>query len=289
MIHLLQPKIFQSITDDINSVKLRISNHLTGPLSQKVFFVHLHKCGGTSVAKAVRTCYRTLDLRQEKNLVSINASASLDAAMMHNPFEKNVKNDYYSDPQIIHQVLTYREELLLYYMCNDAVKYVSGHFGFSSTIHKYFSGQYAFITLMRDPVDRIISLYYYNRYHSNAKCGFSDLKSYLKLRGEQNRGYYVRMLGGLAADRDYTSRDAIARAKQNLHKFALIGCLEYLEDFIQRFECQFHQKLRVRKLNQSPRPLNIREETENMRTEIEKICSADIEIYNYVRKNFVHA
>ncbi|MEO0373872.1 MAG: sulfotransferase family 2 domain-containing protein [Cyanobacteria bacterium P01_A01_bin.17] len=289
MIYLVQPKIHQTIADVIDSARLRVTNHLFGSLQHKIFFAHLHKCGGTSVAKGIRSCYRTLDLTQERRLVSIDAAASLQATLMHHSIEPSWQQDYFGDPHLVHQVLKHREELLLYYMCNDSVQYVSGHFGFSPKIHQYFSERYSFITLLRDPVERVISLYYYNRYHSGAKPGIQDLQSYLKSRGEQNRGYYVRMLGGLAADGDYTSRDAIARAKQNLHKFALIGCLEHLQDFVQKFELKFDHKLRVRTLNKSPRPKAIQEDTENIRAEIRELCAPDVEIYNYVLETFVQS
>ena len=64
----------------------------------------------------------------------------------------------------------------------------------------------------------------------------------------KSQGYeYVKFLGGADNDRDYVSQQAIDRAKKNLAKFDIIGCLEYPEIFITKFENKFGVRLKMEK------------------------------------------
>jgi len=59
-------------------------------------------------------------------------------------------------------------------------------------------------------------------------------------------------------NRDYTSQQAIDRAKKNLGKFDIVGCLEYIENFLKEFENRFGVRLKLEKRNQNPVTESIR-------------------------------
>ena len=134
------------------SLLVKTNNLFHRSLKNNIIFLHVPKCGGTSVDYAIRRHYRKKD-----RLVTINARASTNAANLISQinFPYETADDY--------PILKMRENLLLYYMSQN-MKYISGHFGFSEIGYRKFLGGYTFITILRDPVKRWISVYLFNRY-----------------------------------------------------------------------------------------------------------------------------
>lgn len=276
----------------IDGLIKRTSTWITRPLRKKIFFLHLHKCGGTSISHAIKHHYHTLNILNDPTR-NINVGASSKAAMMNlglmipdvrKPLSQVI------DSRMEDEVLFYREKLLTYYLCQAQVRYVSGHFCFNSNLYEQFASQYNFITVLRHPIQRLLSFYHFSRYKSADRPGkiSIDLQEYLDTRRSISTGYYVRMLGGLDPSGDYQSESAILRAKENLHKFKLVGFLENLESFQNQFLSLFERRLYIKKLNHSPKPKE--KNPDNFTTEIEAkiqdICKADIEVYNYAKAVF---
>lgn len=118
-----------------------------------------------------------------------------------------------------------------------------------------------------------------------------DIEAFLESERGQRQGYeYVKFLGGADKLGDYTSEEAINRAKENLHKFTIVGCLEHQGEFVKQFEEQFGRRLKIGVTNQSPKPETERKSiiTEEIKEKIRAICRPDIEIYQYAKDNFVH-
>jgi len=55
----------------------RVDNMLRGGLRENIVFLHLPKCGGTSINHAINCHYQTLDLRTDNCSVSLFASSHL--------------------------------------------------------------------------------------------------------------------------------------------------------------------------------------------------------------------
>lgn len=279
-----------SLTQDsskvLNSVVFRAQNLFQKSLKDNIFYLHVPKCGGISTRTAIKSCYLTFNVANDKNLVDLVSTAAFNAAQI-NANQTNLSSDTTND----FQVLKFRENLLLYYMCQDRTKYIAGHFTFSEVAYENFKHKFSFITMLRDPVKRWVSAYLYNRFKQLGHRKIDkDIMEYLDSDFSQTQGYeYVKFIGGVVDTGNYSSDDAINKAKDNLHKFKVVGCLEYQNDFVKQFQEQFGIKLQVPHVSPSnqrhikPKHI-IDQETEDR---IREICRPDIEIYNYALSNFV--
>lgn len=278
---------YKNVGKVLESVIARSNNLLRGSLKENIFFLHVHKCAGTSINQAVKSCYLTFNIKEDRNLAHLESIPSFKAAKI-----SVNQADFPSDAQDDYQVLRFREELLLYYFCQEHIKYVAGHFSFSAAAHQSFSDKYVFITVLREPVARLISTYFFNRYKSwNHRKIEVDIKEYLKSElGQAQGSEYVKFLGGANPNEEYTSEHAVNRAKQNLHKFSIVGCLEYQQDFIDKFEKRFGRRLKIGVSNRSPEPRIDRSSiiTEELIEEMKEICKPDIKVYQYAIKNFIN-
>lgn len=280
---------YEDIVKAFDTVSALSNNFLHGSLKEKIFYLHIYKCGGTSIAQAIKSCYLDLENIENNFVFHLNRRAANEAI---NAIRRNLGNpELFSNHMYKDDLrLKLQESLLLYYMGREQTNYIAGHFGFSATAYQYFSNKYAFITVLREPVKRFISAYVYGRYREGRKHNM-DLTEYLQAKTGFGGSTYVKLLGGLDETGDYTSERAIARAKENLHKFSVVGCLEYTEEFLKQFEERFGRKLKIRKYNQSPKSETYRNSilTEETEEKIREICKPDLEIYQYALDNFVRA
>ncbi|MBI5739851.1 MAG: sulfotransferase family 2 domain-containing protein [Nitrospirae bacterium] len=268
----------------IKSLRSGIQKRIYGCLREKIFFLHIPKCGGTSIARAIRSRYHTPSANNSDGLVRLSSGASAGAANLVRGL--NFPHDFSDDKHI--QEL--REGLLLYFMSQQGVKFISGHFAFSDAGYRRFGDTYKFITVLRDPVKRFRSLYFFNKYKTDEHCKMNvDLAGFLNSQFGRSQGHeYVKFLGGVNEARDYTSPESIGRARENLGKFAVVGFLESLDVFAERFERCFGVRLKIGNKNRNPvneadRASIITEEEE---AGIREICRPDLEIYQYALERF---
>jgi len=122
-----------------------------------------------------------------------------------------------------------------------AYRLIRGHMEFG--IHRYLPKKSAYITLLRNPVNRIVSFYYYaysdSRHYLHQHAKRMDLKEFVlsDLSTELENGQ-TRLLGG---DIDLYLRDNslpctfadLERAKKNLYEhFFLVGISERFDEFL---------------------------------------------------------
>ncbi len=84
--------------------------------------------------------------------------------------------------------------------------------------------------------------------------------------------------------------DTNSIAPANLHKFEIVGCLEYFEDSHKQFHNRFGIKLKKLKKNRNPKSqIHIKSSvTKEIEEEITRICQPDLEVYNYAVETFVN-
>lgn len=250
-----------------------------GGLKDRIFFLHVPKCGGTSIDEAIKSCYVTADVRKDRLLVRLDSKASAKAGSILYGL------DYTYGTCKDFQEFNFREELLAYYMSLERIRYISGHFSFNDRVHGKYGDKFNFVTVLRDPVKRWISVYFYVRYRRSDRWLIeSDLLDYLASDRGRSHGYeYAKLLGGARAESDYASKHSIENAKRNLHRFEVVGCVECLDHFAKSFEQRFGMHLEIKRRNENPVSASCRKPfiTEEVEEKIRDVCKPDLEIYEY--------
>lgn len=232
-------------------------------LERKLVFLHIPKCGGTSIDAAIGTCYPA---RARARLDSVGA---LKAAEL----------DGVSEGQ-------FTQRLLPYFLAQPRLRYVSGHFQFSDMAHRTFGDDWDFVTILRHPVSRWFSHYFYNRYKSDDHYKIrEELADFVDSpRGRYMAYTFLTQLSGWCVEDVLARPDECTRAAiATLERFVLVGCLERLDGFAAQFAARYHMPLEVPELQKNPAPPSLQAAhiTDAIRHRVEEMCRADLAVYQY--------
>lgn len=231
--------------------------------SKKIVFHHIPKCGGMSIAAGLAMTYFpwTLLTRGRKGFPGhLNAQEASEDA-------ERLGIDRYA----------YRRQLLEQRLAQDKVGFVFGHYPFSRAVAEKYP-DWHYITLMRDPVQRWYSEYFWNRYkdHDYAKTEL-DIEAYLESeQGLRDTRSYMNFL---------TDDNDIKTALENLKYFAVIGRLENLSKFQNDLKAALGRKPFFFRRNKSPaKPEDYKkpDEKSDFHKKLLGLLAEDIEIYNCV-------
>ena len=217
--------------------------------NQKILFVHVPKCGGTSLDALIKKQIRI-------NRFRIDASASFKTA-----------------ERIEEEVESVRHVLLNYAVFNG-YKYITGH----CYMHKPEQfDEYKIITVLRDPVTRFVSHYLYNRYktdseHDAIKLDFEDF-----LNSDSAINY------GDSYCRYFSANRTVIDSISTLKKFSYVGILENLTPITSYISEELNVKGKIKKQNKNPTKSDTKSQEilSKYKDEISKLCCDDIEIYNH--------
>jgi hypothetical protein len=230
---------------------------------RKMFFMHIPKCGGTSVKNALAKGY------EHKKIFSLDAHAS----------------KYVTDavPQL-KGLDQFRDGLMLYALATDKYNLIMGHSVFNSLMLRNFSKDYGLVSLVREPVSRFCSHYFYNANKESDHFKVNDeLDLFLESEVAKKFGkYYVRYFSGVG------SKQTVEKAMDNLKNFDVVGTLENLQGFAVQISDKFKIQIQLRHDNKNP--VSDLEMQSRLTSEqlgiIKSLCADDIEIYNEVKRFF---
>jgi hypothetical protein len=166
--------------------------------------------------------------------------------------------------------------------------FVQGHTYFSSRIHQAFAERYKFITILRDPVERYLSHYYFDL-NKNTYMGIREpLEVFVETeRGRKAGLIFARYFGDWSDNKTLDTATLVARAKENLHKFAAVGRIENLAPFEHQLRANVGIRVGFGHANKGEARENEREPLPAaLRARIEALCASDQEIFDYVGRTW---
>lgn len=239
-------------------------------LKDKLFFLHLPKCGGTSLSEAL---YATVPM--QKHIGVIDAVSSRRAASILE-YDQDDLLKTHEDMEGAAATFSLREKMLLAYMCAGKTL-IHGHVLFSNTAWEHFGDDYKIVTMMRHPVKRAIS-----NFRMNVATGVfePDVDKWLEsIQGRNHASVNLRYFSGasnLPPQGDV--KTLLKQAHENLERIALIGFLEEIDVFQERFLKNFGAKLKLYRYNKAASDVEI-VFTDKQMACLEDLCAPDIELY----------
>lgn len=247
---LLSPKkiikrLFESQGYEVNLHRIAKTPY-TGP---KVAFVHIAKCGGVSIDTALRSAFA--NPKQHR----IDRQSTLAASLSSFPH----KIDDFDSACNFSEYHASTLQNTLYYYLGLNWQYVSGHVATNHQILSTYEHDYAFVTMLRDPVERFISNYIFNKLTNNMAImppnSISNTDTADSLITEANqilnsrRGWHMAntptmCITGKFPNNANQAKELTSEFTDNLNRFKVVGFLSQLEMFTEDIE-----KLTNRKIN----------------------------------------
>lgn len=258
----------------------RVLRSFSGGLKRKCCFVHIPKCAGTSLSRALTG---VCGLRQRNHRIT-SVPSRQSAAVLYGIRPEEMFGASAEADRAYHAIFEHREALAIYALASGE-SVVSGHFLYSDRAFRAFGDRYGFITVLRSPVSRMISHYGYIQATGELGGSFDDyLNSPLARR---HGSEMTRYLCGTPDRREEELADALPLAKENLRNFAVVGFTESMDAFARDFESAFQVALKIPRRNtaKTSKP-NL---TDKQISELKSLSALDQELYDWAKANIKRA
>lgn len=244
-----------------------------GGLRQPCVFLHVPKCGGTSVAEAL---YATVPLHQK---IGILDSPSIRRALALVSFGQDDQITFSDEGPHHAEIAAFRERLLLMHLAHGC-QLVHGHFLFSEVAWQRFGPSYRYVTILRDPVERTISNYRMDRRAGVFTGSFDEFLE--SPEGRRKALHQLRFMSGQSDVAESELPAAMAVARGNLERFSIVGFLDDLVGFAADFSELFGARPLVAHYNRAEdRGLEL---TPGQRERLAALCAPDIALYDEARR-----
>jgi len=243
------------------------------PPAKRVAFFHPAKCGGTSVRDSLGTVFG--GPRRVEPGSADRAARQIGIA-----------------PMVL------REGILAYLVQRHDVPFISGHFCYFRRAFADREDEFDLITILRNPLDRFLSHYYFARFKPNPERflpNHEELPEYLSTtRAKVWATTYTRMfVGEIESAKALHERGAcdempkaVASAIDNLGRFAIVGTLEHLKDFEAAIQQRYGIKGPIKHERKSPRlgyP-KFADQPREVQERLLELCASDMIIYERFAK-----
>jgi hypothetical protein len=230
----------------------------------KILYCHVPKCAGGAVADAL--------------------SDSVYAGQAIRKFGINLEATRRTAKLLSMDTMRAREVLLSYNLSMKHNYFGSGHFYCRPNMVSEYMGEWNFVTLLRNPVDRWISEFVYNTYKTSERArNTMPLEEYVESnKGKNNAETFLRYFSSMPADYEGDKKMYIDEAVENLSRFSVVGTIERLDHWRGLCESFFGTKMNIPVKNESPNQNaanNIRSNQQVM-SKIEQLCGEDMQIYH---------
>lgn len=209
-----------------------------GPMQRNVIFMHIPKCGGNSLISAIRS---VCPFYSRTSWVTFDESCLAAAAMDAQVEDIQAYHDDNGRGDKTYEV----RRAILNYAVQHGHSFVGGHFLFDPNIAALKPDTYKWITIVRDPVPRLIS-----HYGEEVRSGLipADVDTYLESDLARRHGtVLIRYFSGRPDAGMVPGREDedLACACANARKFAVIGFIDKMETFEEDFARSFGRKITV--------------------------------------------
>lgn len=217
-----------------------------------IVYIHVPKCGGSSFGAALRVRFAlsqtTIRLGQGNPLLTGPA---------------RILSDYADRQKQLRQLMA------------RGVRMISGHVQYQPELP---ARGYAFVTLLRDPVDRFVSHYNYLQRKHPDPARAATLQAFLDTSDAARLAtqYLFYFAGQDTGDRD----TRIDRAIANLGRFDVVGDLNDTDAFVCDLRGLIRGPLPQWRRNAAPARTTV---PDHLRPQIETLCAPDIAIYKAVK------
>ncbi len=238
-------------------------------LHKPCVFMHVPKCGGTSVSEAL---YATVPLYRKIGILD-SPSIRRALAIQHT---NNDDLSYHDEGANAETTTKFREALVLVHMAHQATL-IHGHFLWSEAAWEHFGRHYQFVTILRHPVDRTISNFKMDKRTGTFTGTFDEFLA--SQEGRRKALHKLRYFSGITDIQLGEEQHAMTIAKRNIQRFALIGFLERLPEFCSEFSAMFGPRPRIPHYNKAENRESILSPDQMERLQL--MCQPDIELYDY--------
>ncbi|MGC5325146.1 sulfotransferase family 2 domain-containing protein [Brevibacillus sp. SYSU BS000544] len=175
--------------------------------------------------------------------------------------------------------------LYLRRQCNQGKRCIYGHYNFAMNLHEKLSRPFCYITMLRDPVDRVISLYFYIRrspgHYLHTRVRNMSLAQFASAQDihENSNSQTILLAGSNNAE----------LAKQNLARyFSVVGLTEHFNEslFLMKRELGWRNLRRYVSYHVSKRRPSVREVSPQVIQIIQNNNRSDIEVYEFAKHLF---
>jgi hypothetical protein len=244
-------------------------------LAHPCLFLHLPKCGGSSLAEAL---HATVPLHQRVGVIDA-VSTRRAAAVLR--FERD-------DPLLCHEDLEHggetfalRERILLAHAF-WGTRLIHGHVLLSDRVRRHLPVTHRIVTLLRHPVERAISNF---RMAAHAGVIPPDPETWLSGPvGRRHATVNLRYLAGRSTVGQAEEAECLALALEALDALALVGFLDRLPRFGAAFADMFGPRIALRRMNRA-RGAEV-SLTRLQRQRLEDLCGPDIVVHDRALARF---